>query len=202
MGQTSSNGRFVAILLAVTLPVAGLIAWEYRDVLRWAVSDSAPPEARVPVAVQPANSEPPVSESPRPATAPPPDASVANAVRIYKCVERGRVVYGDQPCSDAATTREMAIRDGSSGIGGAVYRRQLAEMTESRSSGGAAASFGSRRDADRTDHAALCASLHDRANALVSLLRTPHTAGQGDVWNAELKRVRDQSFTAGCGSTP
>lgn len=197
MEHESSDRRFVAILLAVALPVAGLFALRDPDAppAATAARTGAPGRGAFPAAM-PDSPAPSVASGVRM-----PDTIGPAAPRVFKCIERGRVVYGDRPCAGTAKQHEIAIRDGSGGIGGAVYRRQLEHMTASATAPAAPAfvAVEPRAAADPTPQSGQCAALEAQAGDITSRLRAPHTPAMGDVWTVALKAVRDQQFAARCG---
>lgn len=197
--RESSNARFVSLLLALGVMVAGWLLFEYSNQPMQKVS---PPQTRPDTSI----SKPDQVRQPQPSQAVPMNTpSQSNVVLTFKCENAGRVGYGDKPCSANEKTLAITANEKTSEAGTGSNLDQLKGRLASLES--------ARLERERNQEAVrsfspvaekmsnleyVCQQIDKEIAYIDSRMRQPYSAQEGDQLKDRRKQLTDKRFSIGC----
>ena len=199
-----SHVRVVSLVLALSVFTGGWLLLEY--------SQRLPPQT--PLTEQPSETTQEIA-LPQERTAPSPPkvarpvnpAPPKNLVTTFKCEQGGRVSYSDQPCANGAktlaVTAEQEIQTPNPTANLQRMKARAAAMEAERlardrqfeiASTETAKASGTTADSKFRE----CENIDNGIKSIDVRLRQPHSAGDGDYWTAERRKLTDRRFSLGC----
>ncbi len=211
----SDNARFVAILVAVALPVAIWIGADYLSQAE--INASIEATGDLPAMTRAATV--PDSATPVPPLAPTPPAirrerviedalaaqqSAAKRGAVHKCRVQGQTVYSDQPCSAGTDLKTFAPNVAA--VPADATSRPV--VPPSRPAAGAQpvgqtqpvekVAAADAAEIEKAQRPAECKMIDERIASIDARLLQPYYPIEGDRLKAERKALFDRRFSLGC----
>lgn len=196
--------RVISLVLALSVFTGGWLFLEYSQRL-----PQQSPQTEQPSETAQENLLPPErTVSPPPKVAEPVSpAPSKNLITTFKCEQGGRVSYSDQPCANGAktlaVTAEQAIQTPNPTTNLQEMKARAAAMEAERlarerqfeiAATETAKASGSTADSKVRE----CENIDNGIKTIDARLRQPHSAGEGDFWTAERRKLTDRRFSLGC----
>ena len=199
-----SHVRVVSLVLALSVLTGGWLLLEY--------SQRSPQQALLTEPQSESNQEnalpPERTASQRPkAPSPVSAAQPKNLVMTFKCEQGGRVSYSDQPCANGAKTLAVTAAPDIEAPNPTTNLQKMkaraaameAERLARNRQFEIAAAETAKASANTADSKVRECENIDKAIAFADAqLREWHSAGKGDYWTAERRKLTDQRFSLGC----